>query len=165
MTAAGATLEPTYALTDHNGRDVTERTFRGSYQLVFFGFTHCRMVCPRELRKLTEVLNNLGEVADAIQPIYISVDPERDSTEVMRTFLERDYPKFLGLTGSKEACETARSAFRVFASRGEDPHDPEGYAVPHTALTYLLGREGQYLTHFSEVAGVDRITAHLRTLL
>ncbi len=165
MTAGGPPLRPRYSLTDHNGRDVTEDDFRGRYQLIFFGFTHCRMVCPRALSKLTEVLDGLGELADQIQPLYISVDPERDTPDVMRAFLEQDYPKFLGLTGSQEASEAARTDFRVFTGRGDDPEDPEGYAVPHTALTYLLDPAARYLTHFPDVVEADRMSDRLKELV
>jgi protein SCO1/2 len=165
MTTGGPPLHPRYDLTDHHGRDVTEGEFQGRYQLIFFGFTHCRMVCPRALSKLTEVLDDLGELADQIQPLYISVDPARDTPEVMRAFLEQTYPKFLGLTGSQAASDAAQTDFRVFTGRGEDPDDPEGYAVPHTALTYLLDPAARYVTHFSDVVDADRISARLKTLL
>lgn len=155
---------PRYALVDHHGRTVTEQDFAGRYQLVFFGFTHCRMVCPAALGKLSTVLDDLGPLAERIQPLYISVDPERDTPEVMRAFLEESYPRFLGLTGSPEAAEEARSAFRVYAGRGADPEDPEGYAVPHTALTYLLDPGAAYLAHFSDVLTADEIAARIRKL-
>lgn len=86
---------PRYALVDHHGRTVTEQDFAGRYQLVFFGFTHCRMVCPAALGKLSTVLDDLGPLAERIQPLYISVDPERDTPEVMRAFLEESYPLVL----------------------------------------------------------------------
>lgn len=165
MTAGGPPVEPRWALTDHNGRRVTEDDFRGRYQLVFFGFTHCRVVCPRTLSKLTAVLNDIGELAERIQPLYISVDPKRDTPDVMRMFLERAYPKFLGLTGSTEEAEVAKSGFRVFAGRREDPDDPDGYAVPHSALIYLIDPEGQYVKHFPDVAEADRIADSLKKLI
>ena len=165
VTAGGPPVRPRYSLTDHNGRDVTEDDFRGRYQLIFFGFTHCRMVCPRALSKLTEVLDGLGELADRIQPLYISVDPERDTPEVMRAFLEQNHPRFLGLTGSQEASEAARHDFRVFTRRGDDPEDPEGYAVPHTALTYVLDPEARYLAHFSDVVEADRMVERIEELV
>jgi protein SCO1 len=133
--------------------------------LVFFGFTHCRVVCPRALSKLTAVLDDISELAERIQPLYISVDPKRDTPDVMRAFLEQNYPHFLGLTGSVEETEVARSAFRVFAGRREDPDDPDGYAVPHSALTYLIDPDGRYVTHFPDVAEADRIADSLKKLV
>lgn len=165
MTAGGPPVEPRWALTDHHGRQVTERNFRGRYQLVFFGFTHCRMVCPRALSKLSAVLDDIGELAERIQPLYISVDPKRDTPDAMRVFLEQNYPKFLGLTGDAAESEVARNAFRVFARRREDPDDPDGYAVPHSALIYLIDPGGRYVTHFPDVAGADRIADSLKKLV
>ena len=165
MTTAHAPITPRYALTDHHGRAVSEATFRSSHQLIFFGFTHCRGVCPRALSKLSVVLERLGPVADRIQPLYISVDPERDTPEVMRAFLQDAYPRFLGLTGTQAACEDARAAFRVFAGHGPDPDDAEGYAVPHTAITYLLDTEANYLAHFPDVIDAEQLETRLRALV
>lgn len=155
---------PRYELVDHHGNTVTEKDFTGRYQLVFFGFTHCRMVCPTALTKLSTVLDDLGPLADRIQPLYVSVDPDRDTPEVMRAFLETDYPRFLGLTGSTEATEAARTAFRVFATRKADPDDPDGYAVPHTAVTYLLDTDATYLAHFPDVLEATEIADRIRAL-
>lgn len=165
MSTGTAPIEATYALTDHHGRSVTERDFAGQFQLIFFGFTHCRKVCPRVLTSLSGVLDGLGEIADRLQPLYVTVDPDRDTPEVMRRFLEAGYPRFLGLTGTLEACRAAQLAFKVFAQRAADPDRPEDYAVPHSALTYVLDPEGRYLTHFLDVADVERIATRLRGIL
>jgi protein SCO1 len=158
-------VDARYALTDHFGREVTEQSFTGRYQLVFFGFTHCQMVCPRALAKLSGVLDQLGDLADRVQPLYISVDPERDTPAVMRAYLEERAPRFLGLTGSSEQSKAAQEAFRVFARKTADPSDPDGYLVPHTAITYVLDEEGAYLTHFADVAPAERMVGALRAEL
>lgn len=165
MTVAGRPTEPQWALTDHHGRRVTDQDFRGRYQLVFFGFTHCRVVCPRALGKLTSVLEEIGDLGREIQPLYISVDPGRDTPDVMRAFLEQRFPRFLGLTGSPEEAEAARNAFRVFATRREDPDEPDGYAMPHSSLTYLIDPAGRYVTHYPEVAEAGRVVAGLREIV
>lgn len=162
MSAAGRPTEPRWTLTDHHGRRVTAHDFRGRYQLVFFGFTHCRVVCPRALGKLTMVLELIGGLSEQIQPLYISVDPARDTPEVMRAFLEDRFPSFLGLTGSAEEIETARDAFRVFAVRRDDPDEPDGYAVPHSSLTYLIGPDGHYITHYPDVVEAERMAEGLK---
>jgi len=112
--------------------------------LVFFGFTHCRIVCPRALGKLCRVLDDLGPLAERVQPLYVTVDPERDTPAVMREFLGRSYPRFTGLTGSPAQIDAAKAAFRVFARRVADPDSPGGYAMPHTAIAYLLDEAGRY---------------------
>ena len=151
-----------FELVDHHGEPVTETSYRGKWALVFFGFTHCRMVCPRALRKLSDALEQIGDLADRIQPLYITVDPDRDTPAVMRAFLETDYPRFVGLTGRTDRIEEAKAAFRVFARRGLDPDDPDGYAVPHSAMTYLLDQEGEYAEHFADVADAAEIAGRLR---
>ena len=155
-----------FELVDHNGREVTERTYRGKYAVVFFGFTHCKMVCPRALRRLSAVLDSLGPVADRIQPLYITVDPERDTPPVMKKFLTSDYPRFTGLTGSPQQVESAKKSFRVFSRAVADPDDPDGYQMPHSAFTYVMGPDGGYLTHFTDAVEeaelVDRLSSILR---
>jgi len=130
---------------------------------VYFGFTHCRVVCPRSLAKLSVVLNRLGDAAAAIKPLYITVDPARDTPEVMRGYLERDSPRFTGLTGTDDEIEAAKRSFRVFAERKADAEDPDGYAVPHTAIAYLMGREGEYLAHFTDAVDEDAIVERIGT--
>ncbi|WP_033294688.1 SCO family protein [Amycolatopsis jejuensis] len=159
-----APTTPAYSLVDHHGRPATEQTYRGRYQLVFFGFTHCRAVCPRALKRLSSTVDSLGGLADTVTPLYITVDPERDTPEVMKEFL-RDYPAFTGLTGPPEAIDEAKKAFRVFARRKDDPEDPDGYAVPHTAITYLVSPEGKYVAHFPDSLSDEELRTRLRAEL
>lgn len=159
-----APTTPAFALVDHHGEPVTERTYRGSWQLVFFGFTHCRAVCPRALRRLSAALDDLGELSARVTPLYITVDPERDTPDVMAEFL-RAYPRFTGLTGTAEAIDQAKRAFRVFARRKDDPDDPDGYAVPHSAITYLVSPVGHYVEHFPDVLSQEELATRLRTRL
>ena len=137
-----------FSLTDHNGRDVTEADFSGSYLLVYFGFTHCKVVCPRSLAKLSRVLDLLGDRAENVVPLYVTVDPERDTPEVMRSYLAQNHPRFLGLTGPEDKIASAKKAFRVFAEWKGDETAPDGYVVPHTAIAYLMDPDGQHLDHF-----------------
>ncbi|MEU9336532.1 SCO family protein [Streptomyces sp. NPDC048290] len=165
MTPPETTLgTPPFALIHHHGTPVTERSYRGKWLLVFFGFTHCKMVCPRALSKLTLVLDELGELADEVCPLYVTVDPARDTPAALREFLE-PYPRYTGLTGSVEAIEGTKREFRVFARRKDDPDDPDGYSVPHTAITYLLSPEGEYVAHFPDALTTEEVTARLQSLL
>ncbi len=153
-----------FALTDHRGRQVTERTFQGSYLLIFFGFTHCKVVCPENLSKLSQVLDRLGPLAERIQPLYVSVDPDRDKPEVMRSFLESRFPKFLGLTGDRQQVTEMKAAYKVYAQ--QEGADAQGnYDVPHTAMTFLMDEKGDYVTHFSDVTSAEQIVARLAGLL
>lgn len=159
-----APTAPTFSLVDHRGTPVTQHSYRGRWQLVFFGFTHCKAVCPRALKRLSAALDDLAELADTVTPLYITVDPERDTPEVMADFL-RAYPRFTGLTGSADAIEEAKSAFGVFARRKEDPDSPDGYIVPHTAITYLISPDGEYAEHFSDALPESELAARLRSHL
>ena len=154
-----------FRLIDHHSAPVTEESYRGRFVLIFFGFTHCQVVCPRALSRLLAVLERLGPPADHFHALYITVDPERDTPEVMRTFLEKAYPRFAGLTGSRAAIDVAKRAFRVFAERRPDPQEPDGYIVPHTAISYLLDPHGQYAAHFTDAVDESTMTDRLRALL
>jgi protein SCO1/2 len=158
----GPPLAPAFSLLDHFSRPVTEKDYRGRFLLVYFGFTHCRVVCPRTLTLLSGVLQELGTAAQAIQPLYITVDPQRDSPEVMRVFLESRFPAFLGLTGAAENVEAAKAEFRVFAERKSDPLDADGYAVPHSATAFLVAPDGTYLAHFPDAQSRDEIVRRIR---
>jgi protein SCO1/2 len=158
--------KPNFNLIDHDGHEVTEASYTGKWLLVYFGFTHCRVVCPRSLNRLTQVLESLPErLVEKLQPLYISVDPERDRPDVMKQFLEDGFQRFTGLTGSPEQVEAAKDAFKVFAQRKPDPDDPDGYAVPHTSFTYLIGPDGCYVTHWIESKSKDEIVPDLRQRL
>ena len=153
---------PKFDLIDHNGQSVDEASFRPQWLLVYFGFTHCKVVCPRSLGKLSGVLGELGsELSAMVKPLYVTVDPERDSPERMKSYLEVSYPEFLGLTGSADQIDAAKKAFRVFAQKKADPDDPNGYDVPHSAITYLVSPDGNYVTHWADIKTASEIANDL----
>lgn len=155
-----------FDLVDHDGRPVTEASFRGRWLLVYFGFTHCRVVCPRSLTRLSNVLDAIGpDLAQKIQPLYVTVDPKRDTPAVMRDYLSTQFPRFLGLTGSEEQIEEAKDAFKVFSRPKPDPNDPANYDVPHTAITYLINPAGAYTMHWPETRKADEIVSELQARL
>jgi protein SCO1/2 len=149
-------LRGTYALVDHHGRPVTEQAFRGSWQLVQFGFTRCRVVCPRALGKLSRVLDEVGELP--VVGLYVTVDPEHDSPEVMRAFLDTSHPRFTGLTGTVAQVEDAKAAFRVFTRART------GAELAHTAITYLLDPDATAVHHWPDVRTAEEIVDDLRRL-
>jgi protein SCO1/2 len=153
-----------FSLVDHDGRAVTERSYDGFYRLVFFGFTHCKVVCPRALARIGEALALLGDKAALVRPLYVSVDPERDSPAVMKAFLA-DKPGITGLTGERPDIDAAKQAFRVFARKTDDPDDPEGYAMPHTAITYLMNRDGSYRAHFLDNVDAAELARRIDDLI
>lgn len=160
-----APIQPSFEGIDHLGRAVSDKSYRGRHLLVFFGFTNCKVVCPRALARLTRVLDLLGPLANELQTMYVTVDPERDTPQVMRTYLEACAPRVIGLTGTRAQIDAAKRAFRVFARRAPSTNDASGYDVPHTAITYLIDPFGQYRTHFSDTVSEDELLRGLRTVL
>ncbi|HKJ73921.1 MAG TPA: SCO family protein [Alphaproteobacteria bacterium] len=151
-----------FELTDHFGRRVTSADYRGRFALIYFGFTHCKLVCPRALARISGALDRLGSSAAAVQPLYITVDPERDSPAALRAFLEERFPHFVGLTGSREEVDAVKSTYRVFARKVANPADPDGYDVPHSALTYLLDTQGSYRAHYADTVDEETLAERLR---
>ena len=129
-------IDATFALIDEEVKIVDESRVRGKHTLIVFGFTHYRVVCPLALGKLTRVLDRLKPRARTVQPLDITVDPERDTSDVLRAFLNNQYPRFIGLTGSREQLDHAKRALRMFAQRRDEGVDD--YVVPHSTLTSVL---------------------------
>jgi protein SCO1 len=150
-----------FELVNHHEQPVSDADFRGRFLLVYFGFTHCRVVCPRALTTLSQALDLLGEGSEAITALYVSTDPERDTPSVMRDYLAAGHPRFTGLTGTHEQVESAKASFRVFAERRADPLDPDGYSVPHTGIAYLMAPDGSYLTHFMDGTAPEQIAERI----
>jgi protein SCO1/2 len=151
-----------FALVDQTGKAVTDRDFRGRYMLVFFGFTHCPDICPAELQVVAQALDQLGDGAAKVVPIFITVDPQRDTPAVMADFVKSFGPRFVGLTGSPEAIAEAAKAYRVGYSKVEDKTSANEYTVDHSALAYLMSPEGAYLAHFAYGTGADQMAEALR---
>ena len=137
-----------FTLTDQDGRKVTEKDFLGKYMLVFFGYTYCPDVCPTELQVISAALDSLGPKADAIQPVFITVDPQRDTPEVMKQYVGNFHPRLMGLTGTPDEIASVAKAYRVFFSRVENSA-PDTYLMDHSTITYLMDPQGKFLKHFS----------------
>lgn len=131
-----------FSLVDQNGKPVTEKDYADTYKLVFFGFTNCPAVCPTELQKITLIMNELGEDTNKFTPIFITVDPERDTPDTIKTYLSNFHPKMIGLTGSAEQIEAVKNSFRVFAKKIEAEF-MDGYMVDHSAFTYLMDKDNK----------------------
>ncbi len=156
-----ATIGGPFTLTDHNGRRVTDADFRGRHMLVFFGFTHCPDVCPSALQVTSAALDKLGARAAALTPVFISVDPERDTPEQMKSYVSSFHKSFVGLTGSVEEVAAVARAYRVYFARAKDPKSTAGYTIDHTTIIYLMGPDGKFLTHFTHATPVDTIATAL----
>lgn len=130
-----------FALTDQYGRPVTDRDLRGRYLLVTFGYTHCRDVCPTTLTAMTVALDKLGKAAAAVQPVFITLDPERDTPDVLKRYVAPFAPSLLGLTGSAEALARVAGEYRVTRMA----HAPADGLIDHSSVIYLMAPDGHYL--------------------
>jgi protein SCO1/2 len=150
-----------FSLVGTDGKPVTDRDFRGRYMLIFFGFTHCPDICPAELQVIAQALEQLGDKAKNVVPIFITLDPERDTPEAMGSYVKSFGPNFVGLTGSPEAIAAAAKAYRVSYAKVEDKESAADYGVDHSALVYLMDPEGRYVTHFSYGLSADQMAEKL----
>ncbi len=153
-----------FELVDGEGRTVTDEEFRGEYMLVYFGYTYCPDVCPTELQNMSRALELLGEEAEAVRPVFITVDPERDTPEVIESYVENFHPRMVGLTGSPEQIEKAAKSYRVYYKKAESGSASE-YLMDHTSIVYLMGREGEFLRHFGYGTSPEDMAQGIRSYL
>jgi len=147
-----------FRLSDQDGHVVSDQDFKGKPFLVFFGFTHCPDVCPTTLFDVSEVLRKLGPDADRVGAIYVTVDPERDTTAALKDYMSSFDPHLRGLTGDADAIQAIAKAYRVYYKKV--PLQDGDYTMDHTAIVYLMGKDGHFIAPFSlkrtpEVAAAD----------
>lgn len=161
-----APLSPRYLLMDPQGRAVTIDDFRDRFQLVTFGFISCPDVCPTTLLEFKQVLELLGSEAKRLQPIFITVDPERDSREILREYTGAFDARILGLTGSPELVRRAADSFRIQYEKVREPGaKPENYTMNHTAGMVLLDTRGRFLARFAYAMPAAEIAQRIRAAM
>jgi protein SCO1/2 len=165
QTSGKALIGGPFTLVDQTGKTVTDQDFRGRYMLVFFGFTHCPDICPAELQVMSAALDALGPKADSVVPIFITLDPERDTQAAMGAYVKNFGPRFVGLTGSSEQIAAAAKAYRVAYSKFQQDKTSSDYSIDHSALVYLMGKNGEYITHFAYGTPASQMTETLRRYL
>ncbi len=134
-----------FHLTDGDGRQVTDRDFRGRWMLIYFGYTFCPDVCPTTLNQVAEAMDLLGAKADRLQPVFISVDPGRDTPSVVKQYALAFSPKLIGLTGSPEEIATVAREYRVYYAVHRTGDKPGDYTVDHSSILYLIDPEGRFV--------------------
>ena len=164
VTVGTAAIGGPFTLTNHLGARVSEKDFAGRYLLVFFGFTHCPDVCPAGLQVMSAALDELGSKADAVVPLFVTVDPARDAPEIMKAYVSAFHPRLIGLTGSEAEIRAMTKTYRVYAERVDDPGSADGYTMNHSTFIYLMDRTGAYLTHFSHSESPDVIASRIAAL-
>eukprot|EP01138_Halocafeteria_seosinensis_P001472 gb/GECG01001508.1/.p1 GENE.gb/GECG01001508.1/~~gb/GECG01001508.1/.p1 ORF type:complete len:287 (+),score=23.41 gb/GECG01001508.1/:1-861(+) len=155
-----ALLGGPFELVDTNGRPVTEKNFRGNYHLIYFGFTYCPDICPNEMVKMGKVIDMLNKRKNVpeVVPIFISVDPYRDTVAQTREYLKDFHPKMIGLTGTPEQIKNATRAFRVYFSEVDHrDEDDDDYVVDHSIVLYLLSPDGEFIDFFPQMMEASEI--------
>lgn len=163
--SADTPLGGPFTLTNQDGQHVTEIDFRGRFMLVYFGYTYCPDVCPTELNTIALAMKALGPDAKQVVPIFITVDPERDTPAVLKTYLASFGPEFVGLTGSPQEIAAAAQAYRVYYKKEVDASDPENYSMDHTSLLYLMGKNGKIVALFRTGAKPEDLAAGIRAAI
>ena len=143
-----------FELTNQDGKRVTDQDFRGRYMLVFFGYTYCPDVCPTTLQLMSQALDKLGSQGAGIQPVFISIDPERDTPETLKAYVANFSPRLIGLTGSAGDIAKVARAYRVAYSKVENG-GPKAYLMDHSSIIYMMGPDGAFVKHFTYTTDVD----------
>jgi protein SCO1 len=151
-----------FSLTDHRGQRVSDRDFRGQPMLVFFGFTTCPDICPSGLQVIGAALDQLGPAGAKIVPVFVTIDPQRDTIEKMAAYVASFHPRLIGLTGSAEEVAGMLKAYRVYARKVPDERDPARYTMDHSSIAYLMGPGGEMVAFAPELTRADSLAALLR---
>ena len=158
-------IKSEFDLVDHRGDQVSAADYRGKWLLVFFGFTTCPDVCPTALNEIAEVMEKLGAKAAKVQPLFITVDPERDTPERMAEFVGAFDPRITGLTGTLDQIKASTKSFKVYYAKAVQKEAPDGYTMEHTTSLYLIDPKGRFVRLYSYNATVNEIADELQARL
>ena len=168
MTHSGAELPSglpsiggSFELTDKDGKTWKDTDFKGKLMLVYFGYSYCPDICPTALYHLTQAMEDLGG-GKVVQPIFITLDPERDTAAQLQSYAQNFHKDFIMLTGSEQHIKQVLKAYRVYAARAANTPDKEAYLLDHSSLIYLMDRQGTYLAHFNHLTPPEEIVARVR---
>jgi len=152
-----------FRLTDHNGQAITDQDLKGRPFLVFFGFTHCPDVCPTTLFEVSEVLRALGSDGEKVRALFVTVDPERDTPAKLKDYLSSFDPRLIGVTGDEASIKAMEKTYRVYSRKV--PLDGGGYNMDHTAIVYLMDKDGRFVAPFTLKRRPAEAAAELRRYL
>ena len=154
-----------FTLTDHTGQPRTLQDYRGKVVLMFFGYTQCPDVCPTTMAKMAAVMKDLGPASKNVQVLFVTLDPARDTQELLNAYVPAFHPSFVGLYGDKEAIARTAKEFKVYYSMRPSGDDPKNYTVDHMTGSYVFDREGRVRLLVSHDSEPGAIAADLRQLL
>ena len=149
-----------FTLTDQTGKQRSDTEFRGKLMIVYFGYTYCPDVCPTDLMAITQALDALGPAAVGVQPVFITIDPERD-TKVLADYVSAFHHSLVGLTGLPDEIRKGANAYKAFYVKVQDERSGD-YSIDHAGVIYLMGRNGEYLGFMPPQTNPDRLTEVLR---
>jgi protein SCO1 len=165
VTNGAALIGGPFSLVDDDGKRVTDRDFRGRWMLVYFGYTYCPDVCPLDLQMIAQAMDHLpSPVAGKVVPIFVTVDPERDTVPVLHEFVQLFHPDLVGLTGTAEEVQSVERAYRVYSRKARSDKDGS-YSVDHSAIIYLMDPEGSYVTHFASNPSPEELATKISELV
>jgi protein SCO1/2 len=165
-TATGAALiGGAFTLTNQKGEVVSEKNFQGKFMMVFFGFTHCQDVCPTELQVMTAAMAKLGPLAEKIAPVFVSIDPERDTPSVMADYVKAFDARLQGLTGTPEQIAAMAKAYHFFYKKIPNEKTPADYEMDHTTIIYVMGPDGAFVKHFNYTTDANALALDLEKVL
>lgn len=154
-----------FTLVDDTGKTVTEKDYSGSYMLVYFGYTFCPDVCPTGLTNIGTAMDMLSADQQAqVKPLFITVDPERDTVEAMGAYMQSFHSSITGLSGSREQVNVAIKAYKVYAAKVQDEASDD-YAMDHSAYIFMMGPDGKYINHFTHKTTPDEMAKALKAVL
>jgi protein SCO1/2 len=158
-----ASIGGPFSLTDQNGRTVTDQDFKGRPFLVFFGFTHCPDICPTTMFEISEIMGKLGPDGDRVGAVFITVDPEQDAPKALKDYVSSFDPRIVALTGDEAAIAAVAKSYRAVYRKV--PLKEGGYTMDHTAIVYLMGKDGRFVTPFNMRRATDASATELRKYL
>jgi protein SCO1 len=154
-----------FSLQDGDGRQITDRDFRGRYMLVYFGYTFCPDVCPTTLNEMADALDRLGPKGGKLQPIFITIDPKRDSPAVVKQYAAAFSPRLIGLTGSPEQIAQVAKDYRVYYAEHRTGPGPGDYTMDHSSIIYLMSPDGKFIAPIRADASGAEMAADLERLM
>jgi protein SCO1 len=162
-TALGSVIGGSFRLTDQNGKTVTDADLKGKWSLIYFGYTHCPDACPTALNDIAIALDELGAKREDVRPVFITVDPERDTTEALKSYVTSFDAPILALTGTPEQVAQAAKAYRVYYAK--HPEAGGDYSMDHSSVIYVMDPQGRFTASFTHESSPEQIAERLKKLL